>query len=100
MILTGIKERLKWGRLPSDAVSLASSELTEHQAFRYGERVYGLLFHLEVTREVITGMVESFADELKEEDLSSETILAQATERLGPLHIAGQAIFARWAELA
>ena len=86
--------------LPSDAVSLASSELTEHQAFRYGERVYGLLFHLEVTREVITGMVESFADELKEEDLSSETILAQATERLGPLHIAGQAIFARWAELA
>ena len=81
--------------LPGGAVSLARSELTEHQAFRYGERVYGLLFHLEVTREVITGMVKSFAGELKEEDMDGETILAQATERLGPLHTIGQAVFAR-----
>ena len=86
--------------LPGGAVSLARSELTEHQAFRYGERVYGLLFHLEVTREVITGMVKSFAGELKEEDMDGETILAQATERLGPLHTIGQAVFARWAEFA
>jgi len=86
--------------LPRDAVSLARSELTEHQAFRYGERRYGLLFHLEVNREVITGMVESFADELEEVGLDGETILAQATERLAPLHTIGQAVFARWAELA
>ncbi|MCZ6614273.1 MAG: type 1 glutamine amidotransferase [Chloroflexi bacterium] len=86
--------------LPRGAVSLARSELTEHQAFCYGERVYGLLFHLEVTREIMTGMVESFAGELEEEDLDGEAILAQATERLGPMHTIGRAVFARWAELA
>ena len=71
-----------------------------HQAFRYGERTYGLLFHLEVTREVITGMVESFAGELEEVGLDGEALLAHATERLAPLHTVGQAVFARWAELA
>ena len=45
-------------------------------------------------------MVKSFADELKEEDLDGEAILAQATERLGPLQTVGRAVFARWAELA
>ena len=45
-------------------------------------------------------MVKSFVEELKEEDLDGEAILAQVTERLGPLHTVGQAVFARWAELA
>jgi GMP synthase (glutamine-hydrolysing) len=37
--------------IPKGAERLASSELFENQAFRYGERVYGLQFHAEVTIE-------------------------------------------------
>jgi GMP synthase (glutamine-hydrolysing) len=36
--------------LPADASLLASSELFPHQAFRVGERAYGLQFHVEVDR--------------------------------------------------
>ena len=39
--------------LPPGAELLASSELCAHQAFRVGERVYGLQFHPEVTPEMI-----------------------------------------------
>jgi GMP synthase-like glutamine amidotransferase len=38
--------------LPEDAIGLARSELYAHQAFRVGERAYGLQFHLEVNREL------------------------------------------------
>ncbi|QIZ69261.1 type 1 glutamine amidotransferase [Oxynema aestuarii] len=39
--------------LPEKAVRLASSSKYENQAFRYGDRVWGLQFHLEVTEEII-----------------------------------------------
>jgi GMP synthase-like glutamine amidotransferase len=39
--------------LPPGAELLASSERCRHQAFRVGEHVYGLQFHLEVTPEMI-----------------------------------------------
>jgi GMP synthase (glutamine-hydrolysing) len=38
--------------LPAGALWLARSELYPHQAFRVGERAYGLQFHLEVDREL------------------------------------------------
>lgn len=39
--------------LPKDAVHLASSRDCRHQAFRYGDRVYGFQFHLEVDEPMI-----------------------------------------------
>jgi GMP synthase-like glutamine amidotransferase len=39
--------------LPHGAELLASSDLCRNQAFRLGEQVYGLQFHLEVTPEMI-----------------------------------------------
>ncbi len=39
--------------LPDGAEWLARSERTRHQAFRYGDHVYGLQFHPEVTAEMI-----------------------------------------------
>ena len=50
--------------LPTGAIALASSPLCAHQAFRYGERVYGLLFHLELTPAMIQTWMETFQDEL------------------------------------
>jgi GMP synthase-like glutamine amidotransferase len=46
------------------AVSLASSALYSHQAFRIGQRVYAVLFHLEVTTEMIQTWMKAFAGEL------------------------------------
>lgn len=45
--------------LPSGALRLASSVYFENQAFRIGKTVYGLQFHLEVTRP----MIERWLDE-------------------------------------
>ena len=39
--------------LPQGAELLASSDLCRNQAFRWGDRVYGLQFHLEATPEMI-----------------------------------------------
>jgi len=41
--------------IPDGAVRLASSDRYENQAFRYGDRVYGLQFHLEVDDEIAAG---------------------------------------------
>ncbi|MEC4868584.1 MAG: gamma-glutamyl-gamma-aminobutyrate hydrolase family protein [Jaaginema sp. PMC 1078.18] len=38
---------------PSDAVKLASGEIFENQAFRYGENAYGVQFHPEMSRSVL-----------------------------------------------
>ena len=38
--------------LPDGAVHLAATRRFPHQAFRWGDRVYGLQFHLEVDRDL------------------------------------------------
>ena len=39
--------------IPEDAVHLATSENCRNQAFRYGNKIYGLQFHLEVDQAMI-----------------------------------------------
>lgn len=48
--------------LPPDAVLLARSLRYEHQAFRYGRRIYGFQFHVEVTREMIEQWCEGLPE--------------------------------------
>lgn len=50
--------------LPEGVSSLLSSEYCRNQAFVFDSRVVGLQFHLEWTRELLTGMVEACAGEL------------------------------------
>jgi len=45
--------------LPQGAVHLAKSARCAHQAFRWGQSVYGLQFHLEVTASMVRSWVQS-----------------------------------------
>jgi GMP synthase (glutamine-hydrolysing) len=85
--------------LPGGAVSLASSELTPCQAFRYGETVYGFLFHMEVTEKIITDMVSAFQSELDEENINQASILQKAAAQLPKLQSIGEKVFRRWVRL-
>lgn len=51
-------------RLPAGAVSLASSEGCDEQAFQYRDNVVGLQFHLEATPEWVTSLADRDADQL------------------------------------
>ena len=83
--------------LPQGATSLAASQLTEHQAFVYGDRAYGLLFHMEVTEKTIRDMVATFADELAQEQLDGQEIVDQAGHYLPLLQGLGYTAFQNWA---
>jgi GMP synthase (glutamine-hydrolysing) len=85
--------------LARGAVSLASSRLTRHQAFRYGNNAYGFLFHMEVTQKIMRDMVRIFAGELRAEGLDGAEILRDAKNRLSRLSRIGAEVFRRWAGL-
>lgn len=84
--------------LPDGAVRLASSALTETQAYRYGSNAYGFLFHLEVTPSLIDGMVSNFEQELREASGTPEGIAAGAEKHLASLQPIGEQIFTRWSD--
>lgn len=50
--------------LPAGAVRLASSVVTPHQAFRLGDRAYGLQFHVEVDAQMIDEWVGAYPRDL------------------------------------
>jgi GMP synthase (glutamine-hydrolysing) len=83
--------------LPSGAVSLASSDKTPCQAFRHGDKAYGLQFHFEVTREGVAAMADAFAKELVRENIPADRMIAQAAEYLPPLEKISETVFTRWA---
>lgn len=85
--------------LPNGAVSLASSAITEHQAFRYGRNAYGFLFHMEVTPTIIREMVKTFGDELREAKVEGAEMLRRAPDYLPRLQTIGHLVFHKWASL-
>ena len=48
--------------LPQGSVRLARSDLSENQAFRYGDRWWGLQFHPEVDAPLFAGWMKNYAD--------------------------------------
>lgn len=85
--------------LPHGAESLAASALTDCQAYRYSRNVYGFLFHMEATPQIVTDMVAAFAGELREESIEAHAILAGIGDHLPRLAGIGGIVFGRWAEL-
>ena len=82
--------------LPKDAVTLASSDITPIQAFRYRDKAYGFLCHLEVTEASVRAMVREFTDEVKHASLRA-SILDHVEENAEPLTEIAEAVFGRWA---
>jgi len=85
--------------LPPEAVSLASSEQTRHQIFRYGSNAYGFLCHLEMTENVIREMIRNFSDELRQENIDGGWLLEKAQEHLPPQQRISETVFGKWTHL-
>jgi GMP synthase (glutamine-hydrolysing) len=85
--------------LPPGAEPLAFSAMTELQAFRYGARAWGLLFHLEVTRAMVEEMVGAFPGELKAAAIEPEAVLTGMALHLARAQDMGARVFRRWARL-
>lgn len=72
--------------LPKDCVPLASSAIAPFQAFRYGTRAYGLLFHFEMEDKGIDSLCRECAPDLMKARLTAQEIKAAATPHLPTLH--------------
>jgi GMP synthase-like glutamine amidotransferase len=83
--------------LPQGAVALASSDRTPVQAYRYGAKAYGLLFHAEMTREILTALVSEFGEGLKRAGIDGDAMMVEAEKYLPTLGKIGDTIFGRWA---
>ena len=85
--------------LPRGAVSLARSQMTPCQAYRYGATAYGLLFHLEMKREMVASCVTAFEPRLRKAGIEPEHCLAGADGHISAAAPVAERVFGRWAEL-
>lgn len=83
--------------LPAGAAWLAYTEATRNQAFRLGDNVWGLQFHLEVTPEMIADWCTVEDNQGDVRDLPAPIDPQLNAARLAEL---GRLVFGRWAELA
>jgi GMP synthase (glutamine-hydrolysing) len=83
--------------LPAGATKLASSEATEVQAYRYRDNAWGLLFHAEMTADILRKLVDEFGEGLSRVGIDGEAMVARAPEYLTALETIGSTIFSRWA---
>lgn len=72
--------------LPAGAVSLAASDLFPYQAFRFGARAYGLLFHLEMERAGIEALCRECPGDLRRAKTDAGSLLARAEPHLPRQH--------------
>jgi GMP synthase-like glutamine amidotransferase len=60
--------------LPNDCVPLAGSEIAPLQAFRFGSRAYGLLFHLEIETEGVDALCRECGPDLDRAGLTASNV--------------------------
>lgn len=82
--------------LPPDAELLASTPLTERQAFAIGRHALALQFHAEVTRRNFERWLIGHACELAAAKISPVSLRADAQLCAADLETAGSALFRRW----
>jgi len=72
--------------VPKECVLLAGSTIAPLQAFRYGTRGYGLLFHLEIDQSGIEALCRECEPDLIRARLTAQEVKAAATPHLPTLH--------------
>lgn len=72
--------------LPPGAILLASSEHFPVQAFRHGERTYGLLFHLELETEGVESLCRECANDVQKAGTTTAALLEGASRVLPQSH--------------
>lgn len=72
--------------LPQGCVPLAGSAVAPLQAFRFGTRAYGLLFHLEMEPAGIDALCRECAPDLTRAHLTAQDVKAAAIPYLPTLH--------------
>ncbi len=82
--------------LPNRATRLASSRMTENQAFSFATCAWGIQFHPEVTLAIVESMVRS--DELARAELSAGPLLAGARDALPRMLPVAVPIFDRFVD--
>jgi GMP synthase (glutamine-hydrolysing) len=85
--------------LPPGAVHLARSERTPLQAFSFGGRAYGTLFHLEVQEPMVRAMAAAFDGELASSGVDRDVMIAGAGVAVRALRRTADTVFGRWADL-
>ncbi len=81
--------------LPSGATLLASSDIFPNQAFRIGDNAYGVQFHFEVTKDMITDFIDANPEELAELRgiIDPEKILDDTQRNIKALTKDGERVF-------
>lgn len=72
--------------LPKNCIPLAGSDIAPLQAFRYGSRAYGLLFHLEMEEHGIESLCHECAPDLTKARLAAHQVRTAALPHLSQLH--------------
>lgn len=105
--LAGTERIFQWHgdafAIPDGAVHLAENDDCPNQAFRWGEKIYGLQFHLEVDEPMIRRWLR--IPELQSEMAASagilpvERILAETSEQIGRTQQLSQRVFGAMIDL-
>jgi GMP synthase-like glutamine amidotransferase len=85
--------------LPEGAELLFRGDDVVVQAFRVGERAYGVQFHLEVTMNEVTAWCDETPDLKRDWGLSKDEVVAKAEEHLAQQQESGRAVARGWLEL-
>ena len=85
--------------IPDGGTLLASSALTPNQLFRYGRKVYGLQFHLEMTEEIFEEMLAGSDEELLRAGADPALLRDEAKRILPGLRETAETVFRRWAAM-
>ncbi|SDT65344.1 type 1 glutamine amidotransferase [Actinoplanes derwentensis] len=86
--------------LPANAVLLAASSRFPVQAFRIGDRAWGLQFHIECDAAMIADWAGADADTLAELDYDPEAVVLATSAALADVEEVWQPFAQRFAELA
>lgn len=85
--------------LPADAVWLAESAAYRHQAFRIGERAWGLQFHIEAPVSTVAGWAGNDAAEVHAAGLEVERLIDRLAAAQPELTLTWRGVVERWAAL-